>query len=387
MLFDANVGDIVGQFAPVVTTDTSLDVTAAEIDGRISGGIRVIALSSTLYIFIWQSTARTTLNIIAGTLATNGVWTFGSISTQSKANNYQFNARRVSATKFIVSVLTATTNLRLIAYTVSGTTLTQDATLNITVNSNATVNAGLHIFSATRGCVAYDGGGGAHTFFGITIGTGTLTRDGSGVNGSAATLTGVARPDFLPIDSTRAICFYGLSSSDTESCIITDSGSPLTISDSKTAGFVNSSGDRMLELAGDSSQSRLIGVRAYDDGVASTIITGTYTTSAVTWDRSGSSYSYAPPVVPTGLTFLRTIGNSSYFLASTSSSAKTNRVGVILIEYNAVRGLCRSSFPFALSSSIGNYSSGTDIVGVTSNRCVLAYFSNTSLPQVAVLDF
>lgn len=388
MLFDANVGDLVGQFSPQVTSTTVLESVAADTN-NLNGGARVIALSSSLFIFVWFDSARTTLKLQAGTVDANGTWTLGTIVSVTKSNDRQFNIKFVSATKFIVSCQTSTTKTKFITYIVSGTTIAQDAIISTFTIVSATCNVGLHVFSATRACFVYENGTGTYVIKGLQIGTGTLVADSFTLNTSAATTASTALPQFFPIDSTRAGLVYGNGLNTTVSCIVTDNGSgaALTFANTQDCGtFDSNTGDRLIGVAADSSLSTVIAYRQGNGGLFAEFATGTYTTSAITWDYTTGGNSYSPLVV-SDLKYLRTIGTKSYFMLGSTRVTKTNKPAVILLEFNSATGLWRQSYPFSITNGVGTQIASCSIAVVSDSRIVVFYMNSTSYPSVAVLSF
>lgn len=286
--------------------------------------IKVVALSSTTFAIAYA--VASTLKLVVGSVSGTTI-TFGTpVSVFASSNITSFGLAKISSSKLLVGCAQANNNEKVITYTVSGTTLTADAASVTVASSVVAYGMAVGVFSSTRGCVMYHDGTNL-VVDGLTIGSGTLSRDSSPVilkNGSASNVTynNNASPGhhLCPISSTKMIGTYGSNSKQSNQVVITDSGSSLSVGTAifghGTTNEAHTGGAYWYKAIPIGSEYYMQG--AAEDGFGACITRSTDTLASIYYQSSGT------PAIKLG-------GNA--FAAPESVKAETGGVSFPLLEW------------------------------------------------------
>lgn len=357
--------------------------------------IKIIALSATTIaaVYITRPVGSDLLRLAIGTISGSTITWGTPISVQATGYTYHFDVDAISATKLLIGYITSSgADGFLKSYTISGTTPTLDATETYTLSGNANSRVAVAALSATRAIYARADDT-AQEVRGLTIGSGTLAKDGSASTVGAEMATARA-PALSRVSSTTALLAFCDGSNKMKACMLSDSGSAI------------SANARVFLTAGAADeptvQNDFMGL-AHDGigtGIAMMSRTGTTAPGCVgapfSWsgttltsplDSSYADDALRAPFHTTDIAYMQTWQGKLQFLAGFGNwLTKRARIGSIIVPSITTPyfGGVKDSFGYTFSS--GNPPEcGISVARLSDSLAVAAYLTATNRYPAAIV--
>lgn len=389
MLVDANVSAGGGSwFNYDGTADgAEVEIEAVAVAPDDETGIRSCRLSDTHSVSMWtDANWEVKLCVVDESASADGsAGTVFTALTTASVNTRSYGLSRISDTKFIALMWDGTgTTMYARTYTVSGTTITQDATYTVSSATGDDYGDVVALSSTTALIVYRNNTAGYIQVEDLTIGSGTLTG-GTGSNVVADTITQRTRPRLAKTSGTTAALVYTDTSDVNMVTIVTYGSGPTVASGTQIfdnfvamSGFgthiaTNDAGDfGVVTHSGDDDPTPL---KAFD--VSGTTITGDDFDSTIRCGRTAPLFD---------LQFLEEDADGyNWFVGGCRAmSGDEYAAGMAILKYedkNTLRAMFNSMYGYFTDTGANNNDFGCSACPLTSDLIIFYYLDSLGHPQ------
>lgn len=344
------------------------------------------ALSSSSFAICYRATGSAIHRVAVGLVDSALNVTLGTALTPTLTGTPGIGLVRAVSSSKIISILNSQTDsqAKLFTHTLSGSSLTLDASSSAINNESSFLRQSpqLVMLSATRGVLVYRENAGGRIIHGFTIGTGSITLDGTSITTVETASVNSYTECLIKLSSTTALFIYDTGAGTLKAVVITDGGSSLSKgtavsicpSYSNETGIINAAYDPTSGLV-------MISIvpRAASTGPALVFAIGVSGTTVTASAASLPSWNTNCPNGVSDLSFASVINGIPQFVAVANGSYGTGadpRVGIQGYEVSAIDEVFAGKFKSSgdtsyaptgatfsglcmLSSTVGVLTSGT----------------------------